>query len=127
PPVAGDEADADALETSGDPHLQSARHVAGYHIHATDDDIGHVEEFLVDDADWTIRYLIVDTRNWWPGKRVLVSPRWISKVSWGDRNVHVDVSRKTVEASPEFDPETVVDRGYEERLHEHYRMPAYWL
>ncbi|HEY9567308.1 MAG TPA: PRC-barrel domain-containing protein, partial [Thalassobaculum sp.] len=62
PPVTGDEVDADALETSGDPHLQSARHVAGYHIHATDEDIGHVEAFLVDDADWAIRYLIVDTR-----------------------------------------------------------------
>lgn len=121
------EAEPLAEGLDGDPHLQSARHVAGYHIHATDDAIGHVEEFLVDDRDWAVRYLVVDTRNWWPGKHVLVSPRWIRDVSWEERNVHVGLSREAVKASPEFDPDKAVDRRYEERLHEHYRMPAYWL
>jgi len=130
PPVPADpEGDAllDDAALPGDPHLQSARHVAGYHINATDDSIGHVQEFLVDDRDWAVRYMVVDTRNWWPGKHVLVSPRWIRDVNWGERNVHVGISRKAVEGSPEFDPEKLVDRPYEERLHEHYRMPAYWL
>ncbi len=54
----------------GDPHLRSTATVTGYHIHASDGQIGHVENFLIDDATWSIRYLIVDTRNWWPGKHV---------------------------------------------------------
>lgn len=127
PEETADGADIAAVGTSGDPHLQSARHVAGYSIHASDDDIGHVAEFLVDDRDWAVRYLVVDTRNWWPGKHVLVSPRWIRQVSWGDRHVHLDITRKTVKDSPEFDPDKLVERPYEEQLHRHYNMPAYWM
>ena len=57
------------------PHLRSVEAVTGYHIHASDGEIGHVEDFLVEDADWSIHYLVVDTKNWWPGKKVLISPR----------------------------------------------------
>ena len=62
-------------ETDDDPHLRSIEAVTGYHIHASDGEIGHVEDFLVEDADWSIHYLVVDTKNWWPGKKVLISPR----------------------------------------------------
>jgi hypothetical protein len=54
-----------------------------HHIHATDGEIGHIEDFLIDDETWAIRYLVIDTRNWWPGKRILISPRWIERVGWG--------------------------------------------
>ncbi len=57
-----------------DPHLRSARAVIGYYIEAVDGEIGHVEELVVDDREWAIRYMVVETRNWWPGKKVLVSP-----------------------------------------------------
>lgn len=126
PPV--DETTAPAPdEPSGDPHLRSVRHVTGYHIHATDDSIGHVEEFLIDEDGWAVRYMIVDTRNWWPGRKVLVSPQWIRRVDWGEREVYVDISRKAVEDSPEFDPQKPVDRPYEELLFQHYRLPVYWI
>jgi len=52
-----------------DPHLRSTRHVSGYHIQALDGEVGHVEDFIIDDETWSIRYLIVGTRNWWPGKK----------------------------------------------------------
>jgi len=129
PPPVGDEP-ADAIrqpEVTGDRHLQSVQHLSGYHIHATDDSIGHIEEFLVDDADWSVRYLVVDTRNWWPGKRVLVSPRWIEQIRWNDRTAHVTVTRQAVKDSPEFDPDKLVDRPYEERLHRHYKKTSYWM
>ena len=58
----------------GDPHLRSTAAVTGYHIHASDRLIGHVENLLIDDVTWGIRYLIIDTKNWWPGKHVLMSP-----------------------------------------------------
>lgn len=129
-PPAVNEEEAEEIrqtEVSGDKHLQSVRHLAGYHIHATDDSIGHIEEFLVDDRDWAVRYLVVDTRNWWPGKRVLVSPHWIENIRWNDRTAHVGITRKAVEGSPEFDPDKLVDRPYEERLYRHYQKPAYWI
>src|SRR6185503_16405322 len=68
-------------EQSGDPHLRSAKEVMGYHIHAQDDEIGHVEDLIVDEQDWAVRYLVVDTRNWLPGKKVLLAPQWIEEVS----------------------------------------------
>lgn len=60
---------ADAQRKRDDPHLRSIEAVTGYHIHAGDGEIGHVEDFLIEDADSSIRYLVVDTRNWWPGRR----------------------------------------------------------
>src|SRR5262245_39640155 len=83
----------DAMPSDGDPHLRSARDVMDYYIEATDGDIGHVEDFLVDDQAWAIRYLVVDTRNWWPGKKVVISPEWIKRVSWRDSRVYVDMTR----------------------------------
>jgi hypothetical protein len=64
-------------EPTGDPHLRAMREVKDYHIQATDGEVGHLEDFIVDDQNWVIRYMVVDTRNWWPGKKVLVSPQWI--------------------------------------------------
>jgi len=118
------EAAVEARE-KGDPHLRSAREVAGYHIHARDGEIGHVADFLFEDGDWSLRYLIVDTKNWWPGKRVLISPRSINRVDWAARLVHLDVDRKDVKDSPEYDGSRVVDRDYEREFHAHYgRLPA---
>jgi hypothetical protein len=81
---------------SEDVHLRSVEEVTGYYIEAKDGDIGHVEKFLIDDENWTIRYMVVDTRNWLPGKNVLVSPEWISSVSWSDKRVYVDLSREQI-------------------------------
>jgi hypothetical protein len=110
----------------GDPHLRSVREVRGYHIHATDGDIGHVDDFIVDDADWAIRYLVADTRNWLPGRRVLLGCDWIQEVSWNDARVVVRHSRAEIENSPPYDPSAPVNREYEEVLHDYYGRPRYW-
>jgi hypothetical protein len=109
-----------------DPHLRSAQAVTGYHLQATDGDIGHVEDFLVDDQSWTIRYMLVDTTNWWAGKKVLVAPAWIKQVDWAQSKVHVTVTRAQIQTSPEYDPAREVDRAYETQLHDHYGVPRYW-
>src|SRR5262249_56338846 len=88
----------------GDPNLRSARDVTGYYIQATDGDLGHVEDFLVDDETWAIRYCIVDTRNWLPGRKVLVSPEWIQRVSWEDSKVYVDLSKRHIKSPPHLHP-----------------------
>jgi hypothetical protein len=84
----------------GDPHLHSARAVAGLGLHATDGDLGHVEDFLIDEAAWVIRYLIADPRNWWPDNHVPLSTDWVTGVNWDDRRVEVDVSRDAVRHAP---------------------------
>ena len=110
----------------GDPHLRSSANVIGYFIQATDGEIGHVEDFLVEDSSWAIRYMIVDTRNWWPGKKVLVSPEWIKGVDWSDSKVHVGVTQEQIKKSPEYDPSSPIERDYETRLHDYYGQPSYW-
>ncbi len=110
-----------------DHHLRSTHDVSGYHIQATDGEIGHVEDFIIDDQTWAIRYLIVDTRNWWPGKTVLVSPQWIERVSWGERKVFVDLSREAIQQSPEYTEESMLTRDYETGLHRHYNRHGYWV
>lgn len=107
-------------------HLRSAKEVRGYHIQGSDDAIGHVEDFVVDDETWTIRYLVIDTKNWWFGKKVLISPEWAHRISWDERKVHVDLSRSAIEKSPEWDPAAAVNREYETRLYDYYGRPGYW-
>ncbi len=111
---------------SGDPHLRSSAAVIGYHIAGTDGDMGHVEDFLVDDETWSIRYMVVDTSNWWFGRKVLVSSEWITRVDWNESLLHVDLTREKIKNSPEYDPSGHVQREYETRLHDHYGRPGYW-
>jgi hypothetical protein len=106
--------------------LRSAREVAGYAIAALDGDIGHVEELIADDETWTIRYLVVGTRNWLPGRKVLISPEWVSGISWAEQRVHVDLSREAVKSSPPYDPTSPVNRQYEMTLYDFYGRPNYW-
>jgi hypothetical protein len=109
-----------------DPHLRSARAVTGYHIAATDGAIGHVEDFLVDDRSWAIRYMVVDTTNWWPGQKVLVAPAWIDRVDWTSSQVHVALTCSQIKTSPAYDPTRPIERAYETRLYGHYTRPRYW-
>lgn len=111
----------------GDPHLRSAREVEGYHIEASDGRLGHVEELILDVSTWKIRYLVVDTKNWWPGKKVLVATHAnIGRFSANKRTLDIDLSRETIKACPEYDPAKPIDRDYETRLNQHYGWSAYW-
>ena len=121
-----DEASVVQSAASSDVHLRSARDIRGYHIHGTDDAIGHVDDFIVDDESWEIRYLVVDTNNWWFGKKVLVAPHWATRISWDEGNVHVDLSRRAIKNCPKWDPAAPVNREYEVRLYDYYGRPVYW-
>jgi hypothetical protein len=109
-----------------DPHLRSAADVMGYGIQATDGSLGHVEDFLIDDASWTIRYLIVDPQNWWPGEHVVISTEWITGVRDDESTVVVDLTRDAVRNAPVYDPSIGVERDWETRLHKHFDRRAYW-
>ena len=98
-----DETSPEHSESSaGDHHLRSAAEVRGYHIQGSDEAIGHVADFIVDDATWAVRYIAIDTSNWWVGKKVLIAPRLATHISWADRTVHVDLSRDGIKNGPEW-------------------------
>jgi hypothetical protein len=103
-----------------EPHLRSIAVVTGYHVHATDGEIGHIEDFLVEEADWSIRYLVVDTKNWWPAKKVLISPRSARAIDWTEKLVDLDVDRQRVKNSPAYDASMTLDPAYEKKFHAHY-------
>ncbi len=111
----------------GDPYLRSTREVMGYHIQAQDGEIGHVEDFIINDETWRIQYMVVDTRNWLPGKKVLVALEWIEKVSWPEAKVFVGLARETIKNSPESDPVALVNRQVsEDKFYDQYGRPGDW-
>lgn len=108
-------------------HLRSTDEILSYSIQATDTNIGHVEDFIVDQDTWAIRYLVIDTSNWLPGSRkVIISPDWAESIDWGAGSVKVSVPSKKIEKSPKYDRNTIVDREYETTLYDFYDLPYYW-
>jgi hypothetical protein len=110
-----------------DRHLRSARDIMGYGIEAIDGDIGHVDDLFIDESGWIIRYLLVDTRDWLPGRGVLIATDWVKRVGWTDNTIQVDLTQEQVEDSPEYDPEPPLARDYEVELYDYYGLPGYWV
>ena len=109
-------------------HLRSTADITGYEIQATDGSIGEVQDFVFDDGSWAVRYLVVDTRKWWPGgRKVLIGVQWADRIDWVTRLVHVDLTREQIRSSPPFDDIGSIDRDYELRLHENYKRQGYWM
>lgn len=118
------EAERDEVELDdGDPHLRSFAEVTGYHVHATDGNIGHVEDFLVESESWGVRYLVVDTSNWWVGQHVLISPYAVKEVDWSDHHIELDIARDKVRSSPSWNPANTITGEFKRRLHRHYDWP----
>ncbi len=109
-----------------DEHLRSVREVCHYRMHARDGEIGQLRDFIVQTEGWVLRYLVVDTRVWLPGKKVLVSPAWIERVDWATAEVYVDLERETIKHGPRFDYHCPVNRDYEQRMFDYYGRPVYW-
>lgn len=99
-----------------DPHLRSVAAVTGYRIRGTDGEIGHLKSFLVDDESWTIRYLVIDTSNWWFGDNVLLAPIAVTDIDWSSSQIRLNVTRDQVKASPAFQPDATIPQEYEHRL-----------
>jgi len=115
-----------AEEREADRHLRSVREVSGYHVKATDGEIGHTEDFIAETESWIIRYLAIDTRNWLPGKKVLIAPDWFGDIDWAGRSVNAVLSREQIRNAPEYNPNEPVNRRYEAMLYDYYGRPVYW-
>jgi uncharacterized protein YrrD len=94
-----------------DTHLRSCREVTGYHIHAIDGDIGHVNDFILDDQTWQIAYLLVDTHNWIGGKKVLVAVRLVKEVQWANSKVVVEITVDAIKNTPAVDKWNSINKG----------------
>lgn len=88
--------------------LYSLKTTLGYYIQANDGEIGHLEDLILHDQNWMIRFMIVDTRNWWPGKKVMIEPFWITLVASEESKLYLNLLRDTVQDSPQFDPSTLL-------------------
>jgi len=123
PPLLEEDKPGVRAKPAEDAHLRGTRAVTGYRLHATDGPIGHVEDYIVDDRKWCIRYLVADAGLWLPGRKVLISPHWIKSVAWETSEVFVDLTQAAVRNSPEFDPSRPVSEDYESVLYDHYGRP----
>lgn len=126
PDMAPPRRESQPRESQHDPHLRSIGEVTGYYVEASDGNIGHVEDFVTEKGPWAVRYLMIDTRNWWPGRKVLISPHWAREISWHEQQVFLDVTRDKVKDSPEYTPDMAIGREHESSLHSHYGYPPYW-
>ncbi len=109
-----------------DPHLRSGNALMRYYVHASDGDIGHVQGFLVDEETWAIRYIIVNTSNWWLGHQVLIAPQWIDDVNWAESTVSIDLKRQEIKSAPPYDAERPLKREHELQIHAHHGRVGYW-
>jgi len=119
------EAEADRRQDA-DVHLRSCKALFRYHIEATDGGMGEVKGLLVDEETWAIRYLIVETSNWWFGNQVLIAPQWIQEMSWPDATIAVNLTRQAVKNAPPYDSSVPLNRDQEMRLHQHHGRAGYW-
>ena len=115
-----------AQHQDDDPHLRNCKAVMTYHVQAADGEIGHVQELLVDEETWAIRYVVVDTSTWWLGHQVLIAPQWIENVSYCDATVSVSLTQQAVKDAPPYDPAVKLDRKQELEIHNHYGHRGYW-
>lgn len=111
----------------GDKHLRSLAETTGYNIHASDGEMGHVESFLIDDQSWDIRYLVADTKNWWFGRHVLLSPASVREISWEQHKICLNLTCYKIKGSPPWDATGLLSRAYEKLLQAHYNWPEHFL
>jgi hypothetical protein len=118
--------DEAARHQHDDLHLRSCKAVEGYHIEAVDGDIGHLQGMLVDEETWAIRYLIVNTSNWWLGHQVLISPQWIRDVNWSEAKISVNLTQQAVQDAPPYHSTEQLNREQELDVFKHYGLIGYW-
>ena len=85
-----------------DPHLRSTRAVTGYHLQSSEETIGHVTDFVMDDESWAIRHLVVGTGTWFSGKEIVISPSHIDRINHEDSKVYVNLTKEAILQAPEF-------------------------
>jgi hypothetical protein len=118
--------EAGEIRRNNDLHLRSVNSVMRYYVHATDGDVGHVAGILIEEGTWAIRYVIVNTSNWWLGHEVLVAPEWVEDVYWAESKLNVALTREAIKNAPEYNSQVPITREHEKLLHAFHGQPVYW-
>ncbi len=106
--------------------LCASKDLLGSAVEGVDGPIGEVVDFLIDDETWALRYLVINTSDWWFGHDVLIAPAWIEDISWLDATLSVDLSRGDIQAAPPYTAGSLPTREAQRRLHEHHGRPHFW-
>jgi hypothetical protein len=69
----------------------------------TDGNFGHVSDFIMDDANWQIKYLVADTHTWFDRKKFLIETGTIKEIQSGNSQVILDISTNSLKDCPDFD------------------------
>lgn len=96
------EADKKDKHADDDIHLRSTGSITGYHIHTTNGEIGHIIDFIVDDQTWQIKFIVIDTHNWFGGKKVLIPVAHVKEINWSKNKIHLDITSSVVDKSVLF-------------------------
>ncbi len=120
------EKDSNKIPAEEDTNLRSVNELINFKIHAIDGFIGHVDKFIIDDNNWLVRYLVVDTKDLLPGKKVVLAPEWITNIDWVREEVEFNLNVKEIENAPEYDAEMPISELYETKLYEYYDKEKYW-
>jgi hypothetical protein len=110
-----------------DTHLRRAKEVIGYGVEGRDNGLGSVEDFILEDENWILRYMVLDAGGLIEDKRVLIAPFWIQWIRYDNKQVFIDLPKQDIMDSPPFDPTEPLNREYEEVLYDFYGRPYYWI
>jgi len=110
-------------EENIDTILRSFEEVKGYHIQAIDGKIGHIEDLIIDDDDWQIVYVVIDTSNWLPwSKKVLIAIDWMDNISYEKREVKISLHKDAIKNAPEYDESQTIDELFEKSMYDFYSL-----
>jgi hypothetical protein len=113
-------------EAAAESYLRSVGEVTGYAVQGLDGRIGLIEDMLIDDTIWAIRYLVVATEKEFGERRILLAPQWVQLVDWLNQSVNTGFAKTLVRNSPEYKPTDPINRDYESALYDYYGRPYYW-
>jgi len=94
--------DSGRSPNSDDSHLRSTKGVAGYHIQTGDGPIGHVIDFIIDDRNWAVRHLVIETGHWYSGREIVIEPADIQRISYDESTVFVKVTKAAIQESTRY-------------------------
>ena len=106
--------------------LRNINDIYGTQLAATDGNIGHVKDFYFDDKSWTVRYLIVDTGSWLPGRQVLFAPDAFDGFRPDGEVLKLNLTREEIENGPTIESHRPVTRQHERDYYQYYSWPPYW-
>lgn len=92
----------DRMPKFGDPHLRNMGAITGHRVLGIDSKVGWIDNFVIDDEDWSVRYLVVRLGPRRNGRRVVVEPEVVGTISWPTRSVSLKLPRDAIVQCEDF-------------------------